>query len=143
MLRSNYGKVDIEKTSKTISENAKETSYNYLLRSLESKKSSISESINTYIQHDYLVDTNFFSKELNTFECLSFLSDGNKILNPSKLRMLPYFNRFIGISLKPKFLYEKDYYSNEKIFNYFFNIYLYINYSLILFLCRAQTNIKA
>lgn len=83
--------MDIEKTSKTISENAKETSYNFFARSLESKNSNLSESINTYLQHDYIVDTNFFSRELNTFECLSFISDGTKILEPKKLKMFPYF----------------------------------------------------
>ena len=84
MLKNNYGKMDFEKTSKTISENAKETSYNIFTHSLESRNSNLSESINTYLQHDYIVDTNFFSRELNTFECLSFLSDGTKILDPQK-----------------------------------------------------------
>lgn len=92
MHKNKYGKIDIEKTSKTISENAKETSYNLFSNSLQSKNASISESINTYLQHDYVFDTNFFSQELHTFECLSFLSDGNKILRPQKLKMLPYFN---------------------------------------------------
>ena len=91
MHKNNYGKVDIQKTSKTISENAKETSYNFFTNSLESKNTNISESLNTYIQHDYAVDTNFFTQELNTFECLAFLSDGSKILKPAKLAMLPYF----------------------------------------------------
>ena len=91
MLRNNYGKIDIEKTSKTISENAKETSYNFFTNSLESRNANISESINTYLQHDYAVDTNFFSQELKTFECLSFISDGKQILKPKKLTMIPYF----------------------------------------------------
>lgn len=91
MHKNNYGKVDFERTSKTISESAKETSYNLLTRSLQSKNSNISESINTYTQHDFEFDTNFFSQGLNTFECLSFISDGNKIIPPSKLKMTPYF----------------------------------------------------
>ena len=62
MLKNNYGKIEVEKTSKTISERAKETSYNFIMRSLQSKNSNISESINTYTQHDYEFDTNFFSK---------------------------------------------------------------------------------
>ena len=65
------------------------------MRSLQSKNSNISESINTYTQHDYEFDTNFFSQNLNTFECLSFISDGQKILPPTKLKMLPYFKKFI------------------------------------------------
>lgn len=91
MLKNSFGKADKEKSSRTISENAKETSYNFLTRSLESKNSNISESINTYLQYDFIYDTNFFTQQLDTFECLSFLSDGNKILKPTKLKMLPYF----------------------------------------------------
>ena len=91
MLKNNYDKIHVERTSKTISENAKETSYNCFTDSLESKNANISESINTYLQHDYAVDTNFFSQELKTFECLSFLSDGKQILSPQKLKMIPYF----------------------------------------------------
>lgn len=85
------GKADKEKSSRTISENAKETSYNLFTRSLESKNSNISESINTYLQYDYIYDTNFFTQQLDTFDCLSFISNGNKILKPAKLKMLPYF----------------------------------------------------
>lgn len=91
MHKNNCGKIDIEKTSRTISENARETSYNFFTNSLESRNANISESINTYLQHDYIFDTNFFSQELDTFECLSFLSDGRKILTPTKLKMIPYF----------------------------------------------------
>ncbi len=91
MPKSNCGKTDKEKSSRTISENAKETSYNFLTNSLESRDSNISESINTYLQYDYIYDTNFFTQNLHTFECLSFISDGNKILKPEKLKMLPYF----------------------------------------------------
>lgn len=91
MLKSSFGKVDKERFSKTISENARETSYNLFTHSFKSKDSNISESINTYFQYDYAYDTNFFTQGLNTFECLSFLSDGSKILEPTKLKMLPYF----------------------------------------------------
>ena len=91
MHKNNYGKTDKEKLSRTISENAKETSYNIFTHSLNSKDSNISESINTYLQYDYIYDTNFFTQQLNTFECLSFLSNGTKILEPTKLKMLPYF----------------------------------------------------
>ena len=56
-----------------------------------SKNSSISESINESINFDFIYDTNFFTQKLSTFSCLAFLSDGNKILPPTKLKMLPYF----------------------------------------------------
>ena len=85
------GKEDKTKISKSISENAQETNYNYLTNSLNSKNSSVSESISTYINSDYIYDTNFFTRELETFSCLSFLSNGDKILPPEKLKMKPYF----------------------------------------------------
>lgn len=85
------GKVDKEKTSTTISENARETSYNLFTNSLKSKAPNISESINTYSQYDYVFDTNFFTQNLDTFQCLAFLSDGAKILPPQKINTIPYF----------------------------------------------------
>ena len=86
------GKEEKEKISKTISENAKETNFNYIFNKFHSKNSSLSESYNSYYQTDYIYDTNFFTQKLETFTCLSFLSDGNKILSPQKLRLIPYFN---------------------------------------------------
>ena len=85
------GKEDKTKISKSISENAQETNYNYITNSLNSRNSSVSESINTYVNTDYVFDTNFFTRELETFSCLSFISDGDKILPPQKLKMKPYF----------------------------------------------------
>lgn len=85
------GKEDKEKISKTISENAQESNYNYLLKKFKSKNSNLSESINKYYQTDYIYDTHFFTQELPTFSCLAFLSDGLNTLPPQKLDMYPYF----------------------------------------------------
>lgn len=85
------GKKEKEKFSKTISENAKETNFNYLLNNFHSKNSSLSESFNYYSQSEFIFDTNFFTQQLETFSCISFLSDGNKILPPKKLKLIPYF----------------------------------------------------
>ena len=85
------GKEEKEKISKTISENAKETKFNFLTNRLVSKDSNLSESFNTYTQNDYIYDTKFFSQSLETFQCLSFLSNGYKVLPPQKLKMTPYF----------------------------------------------------
>ena len=85
------GKEDKEKISKSISENAQSTIYSYFSNSLNSKDSNISESLNTYLQYDFIYDTNFFTQNLENFTCLSFLSDGNKILEPKKLNLIPYF----------------------------------------------------
>lgn len=85
------GKEDKEKISRSISENAKETVFNYFTNSLNSKNSSITESINSVIQHDFIFDTNYFTQNLNTFNCVAFLSTGNSILPPQKLELIPYF----------------------------------------------------
>ncbi len=85
------GREDKTKISKNISENAVETNYNYFTNSLASRKSNLSETISTHIQTDYIYDINFFTQELETFSCLSFLSNGNKILPPCKIDLTPYF----------------------------------------------------
>ena len=90
-IQKQIGKEDKIKTSKTISENAHETYFNYLTNSLNSKNSSVSESINSYIQSDFTYDSRFFTQDLKTFECLAFLSDGSQIIKPEKLKLEPYF----------------------------------------------------
>ena len=54
--------------------------------------STISESYNQYTQFDYKYDTNYFSQSLKTFESLAFLSDGNSIQSPQKIKLIPYFS---------------------------------------------------
>ncbi len=90
-IQKQIGKEDKFKISRSITENAKETHYNYFTNSLNSKDSNLSESISKSVQNDYIYDTNFFTQELETFSCLSFLSDGYKILTPMKLKLIPYF----------------------------------------------------
>ncbi len=85
------GKEEKHRISKTISENAKETNYNYFTGKLMSKNSNISESINDAINFDFVYDSNFFTQNLETFSCLGFLSNGLKIMPPQKIKMFPYF----------------------------------------------------
>lgn len=85
------GKEEKTKYSKTISEGAKETNFNYFFQKFKSQNSNISESLNKYSQTDYIYDTNYFSRQLETFQCLAFLSDGQKIIPPMKIKILPYF----------------------------------------------------
>lgn len=85
------GKEDKIKTSKSISENSKETKFSYLTNSLKSINSSLSESISTYVHTDFTYDTKFFTQELETFSCLCFISDGEKISPPSKIKLIPSF----------------------------------------------------
>lgn len=85
------GKEDKEKFSKSISESAKETTFSYITNTLNSENSNISETYSTYTQNDYIFDTKFFTQDLETFTALTFLSDGNHIFSPKKLKMFPYF----------------------------------------------------
>ncbi len=87
------GKEDKEIKSTTIAENARQTKFNYMFNSFFSKDSNISESINTSIQKDYIFDSNYFSRKLETFSCLAFLSTGSSILPLEKLNLIPYFKR--------------------------------------------------
>lgn len=85
------GKEEKEKISTTISEGAKETNFNYITNSLTSLNSNISESYNSYFQTDFIYDTNFFTRNLETFTSLTFLSDGLIVYPPRKTQMIPYF----------------------------------------------------
>ena len=85
------GKEDKEKYSRSISENAKEAVYNYFTGSLNSKNSNLTESINSVVQHDFIYDTNYFTQNLDTFNCLAFLSTGSSILPPQQIKLIPYF----------------------------------------------------
>ena len=90
-IQKQIGKEDKEKVFKSISENAKETNYSYITHSLNSSNSNISESISTQINYEYKYDTKFFTQDLELFSSLAFLSDGEKILNPQKIILKPYF----------------------------------------------------
>ena len=85
------GKEEKIKYSKSISENSKETNFNYITHKFSSFDSNLSESINTYTQFDFIYDTNFFTQSLECFTSIAFLSTGSIILPPQKLSMIPYF----------------------------------------------------
>ncbi len=90
-IQKQIGKQEKERISKTISENSKESIYNHFAKNFISVDSNLSESVNSYTQFDFEYDYKFFTQELSTFKCLAFLSDGDKILKPQKLDMIPYF----------------------------------------------------
>lgn len=92
-VQKQIGKEDKVKLSRNISENAKKTSFNYLTNSLNSVDSSISESLNSYIQTDYIYDSKFFTQELEIFSCIAFISNGTKINYLGKLSTFPAFKK--------------------------------------------------
>lgn len=92
-IQKQIGKEEKEKISKSISENAKETKYSYVTKTFKSTDSNISESISSTYEKDYVFDIKFFTQELETFVALAFLSNGNKIIKPQKLKLIPYFKK--------------------------------------------------
>lgn len=90
------GKEDKIKYSRSISENAKETKYNYFLKTFRSENSNLSESISTQIQHDFVFDINTFSIGLKTFHAVCFISTGQEILKPCIVRLTPYYEKHIN-----------------------------------------------
>ncbi len=66
------GKEDKEKTSKSISENAKETNFNYITNTLNSRNSNISETYSTVIHNDFIYDTKIFYSKFRNFFCFVF-----------------------------------------------------------------------
>ena len=94
-IQKQIGKEDKVKIAKSISENAPKASFHRITNSFVSHETGLTESINESIQNDFVYDSHFFTQELETFSCLSFLSDGYKILKPMKLKLIPYFaNKF-------------------------------------------------
>ena len=85
------GKEEKEKVTKSISESAKETKFSYIRNDFKSKDSNISESINSSYEKDYIFDSNYFTQELETFSAVAFLSDGNRVIKPQKIKLIPYF----------------------------------------------------
>ena len=83
------GKEDKIKYSRSISENAKETKYNYLLHSFKSDASNLSESISTQVHHDFIYDTNAFSVDLKTFHAICFISTGSAVIPAQHVRLTP------------------------------------------------------
>ncbi len=85
------GKEDKKRLSKTFSENSRSNNFDRFSGQFMSVGSSLSTSINSSIQHDFVYDSNFFTQDLETFSCLAFLSNGSSIMKPIKLKMMPYF----------------------------------------------------
>ena len=83
------GKEDKTKVIRSISENAKETRYSHILKSFKSDNSSLSESLSAQIYHDYIYDFNSFSRELQTFQAICFISTGTQILPPTFTQLKP------------------------------------------------------
>lgn len=88
------GKIYKEKVSTTISENSKDSEYNYLLNKFISSDSNLSESINKSLNLENLYETKDFTQKLKTFEAITFLTNNNnQDINPEKIITIPEFKR--------------------------------------------------
>ena len=74
------GKVNVTKENRTISESGQESKKNMLGSGFKNKKSSISKSLNYVLVKENEYDENFFSRELKTFEALTFVSTNEGII---------------------------------------------------------------
>ena len=74
------GKVNVTKENRTISESGQESKKNMLGTGFRNKKSSISKSLNYVLVKENEYDENFFSRELKTFEALTFISTNEGIV---------------------------------------------------------------
>ncbi len=68
------GKINVTKENRTISEAGQESRKNMLGSGFRNKKSSISKAFNYVIVKENEYDENFFSRQLKTFEALTFIS---------------------------------------------------------------------
>ena len=90
-IQKQVGKEEKKKFSKSFSESRNKAKFNFITKNFNSNDTSISESINSFTQYDFVYDTQFFTQKLSTFSCLAFLSTGTSILTPQKLTLTPYF----------------------------------------------------
>lgn len=74
------GKINVTKENRTISESGQESRKNMLGAGFRNKKSSISKSLNYVQSKENEYDENFFSRELKTFEALTFISTNEGII---------------------------------------------------------------
>lgn len=68
------GKINVTKENSTISEAGQESRKNMLGNGFRNKKSSISKALNYVTVKENEYDENFFSRQLKTFEALTFIS---------------------------------------------------------------------
>lgn len=91
---SQIGKIYKEKISRTISENAKDSEYNYLLNKFVSSDSNLSESINKSRELENVFESRDFTQKLKIFEAIVFLTnDKSKEIKPEKIITIPEFKR--------------------------------------------------
>ena len=73
------GKEKKEYKTLSVSENSKESKYSLLLNKFRNIKSNLNESYSVSQKDEYVLNEEYFTRNLNTFEAAMFVSDGNKV----------------------------------------------------------------
>ncbi len=83
------GKERKEKVSLNINESSKESKFNYISKNFKSNKSSLTEGYSISKEIENIVDLNYFSTKLKTFEVAAIISDGtsSKFYDYIKLKL--------------------------------------------------------
>jgi hypothetical protein len=84
------GKEEKDRVSISINESSKETKYSMFLDKFKNIKSSLNESYTINKSLENVIDFNYISKKLQTFEALCLLSDGNKMSVHKKIKFSMY-----------------------------------------------------
>lgn len=85
------GKEDKERLSINLNEASKETKYNIFTNNFKNVKSNLSEGYTIAKSYENIVDYNYFTTQLKTFETVCLLSDGINISLHKKVK----FNRWL------------------------------------------------
>lgn len=80
------GKINVIRENKSISETGQESKKYMFKEGFKNTKSSISKTLNYVENKENEYDENFFTRELKTFEALAFISDGESICKPKKIK---------------------------------------------------------
>lgn len=81
------GKEEKEKLSINLNESSKETKYNLLTNNFKNVKSNLSEGYTVTKSLENILDYNYFTTKLKTFETVCMLSDGSNITLYKKVKL--------------------------------------------------------
>jgi len=101
-VQKHLGREDKEKVSKSISESSGDVKKSRILGSLVSDKASISESLNVNVVKEFIFDEQMFTQSLDVFKAICFLSDGDKIHEPTVVHLQPYFTDTVKNKIKSR-----------------------------------------
>ena len=85
------GKIEKERTSRSISESANNAGLSGVFGTLTSEKASINESINVSTVREALFEERDFTQTLKQFTAIAFLAGEDGMQEPTMVHLMPYF----------------------------------------------------